>query len=1404
MLNDAPVEACMIQSKALEINLARTQVVVTIDPRYVSLQEVVARYHGLLERMDTLLREVSHPYKNWQFIIDGARTFALDYFHLFKGHDSGPEAVHQLTHIFCEALEANTQNGVKIDAADTLILFLQKMTQSAGDQLERFQPVIDQAMKFIADRPDDQFSLFFRSYYSLKRVAGQLLRVNRDDDRDFSALNAALARCLEAAYTYWLSEPDPFQWFLEEAEAQATCAELAAIFAPISHETIEGESDRLDHIRASEPMASIATLEHLLELMDHQEIVQAYRRIPPKLLTAGRQSDMGNRWKVIFLFHAMNIEGLAVSHEDTLRDINRTLIRLIADQPSRYVHRLIQKTFHILRANVHRYPTTALACVSNMGQAIYQTDKRELIDAFIAAVVSLEFQTPGIKGVGNDWQILVNNAHIQNIRTWLALIEFNPKQSTRLLSHLIIYLAVCGVFIKDTDLFGRDITRFLNADIGPVFNMAKQLARLFPAYFNDIGAEGELRDISTRIDEICHRRDPLIHFLRKQSHVESSNRILGFMEATLNFWATRDKAPLAAYLPPMIFAHIETQGLYIDGVHRIIRHLLEKQPALPQYFFSTPINEFRHMIALVPDVTPEDRERVVLFIQLYRQLNQKYNLDYLDIQPYLNQLTVETLPDPDRVKAALEEPELKSRIFKLLDYLESLKALICSGQNYDIHEDIYKKRHFTVDIPSMYGSYHELKFDAMGLTLRLEAMVNVLFEELINAIDLSLITKATCYQIYDRLMLFNKALRIDGLASVELEHQLELLAHSLEIRGFSFTQYLDIFKGLAQAVKHIINDFFNNVHGEHLTQILARIQPEQILEKYHAVNEAPDPEKLVHRTSEIFLRDRIAMSLGLQQMDTFLGRILNTLFHQSSMLPKENLRLLLNYDPQRAITALQEPNHLAAGIIYLGNKGFNMLKLHNFGLPIPPAFIITTEVFRCREIIELFRPAQDNFRDQLSQHIRQIENITRKKFGSSDNPLLFSVRSGSSISQPGMMETFLNVGMSEDIALGLAARTNNHWFAWDSYRRFVQCYGMALGLQRNDFDAIIRHFKNKWGIPLKKGFTGEQMHQVALAYKEYVLDQGFEIPDDPMTQLYRTIYSVMNSWESSRAKSYRQIMGISDDWGTAVTVQAMVYGNLSDQAGTGVIFTHNPRWSGDSLSLWGDFTTENQGEDVVSGLVHTLPISIKQQEIEMRDTDITLETHFPDIYRKMQDMAQALTIEKGWGPQEIEFTFEGPTAEHLYLLQTRNMAIREHQQVMTFDPDEKAQRNYLGHGIGVSGGAMSGRLVFTVEDVAHWREKEPQTTLILVRGDTVPDDIKEIYAADGLLTARGGVTSHASVVAHRLGKTCVVGCDNMLCDETRRTVQFGQLKLRAGDRISIDGREGSVYQGDIKVQGLPS
>jgi pyruvate,orthophosphate dikinase len=262
----------------------------------------------------------------------------------------------------------------------------------------------------------------------------------------------------------------------------------------------------------------------------------------------------------------------------------------------------------------------------------------------------------------------------------------------------------------------------------------------------------------------------------------------------------------------------------------------------------------------------------------------------------------------------------------------------------------------------------------------------------------------------------------------------------------------------------------------------------------------------------------------------------------------------------------------------------------------------------------------------------------------------------------------------------------------------------------------------------------------------------------------------------------------------------MVYGNRSRQSGSGVAFTHNPRWAGDTLRLWGDFTIGNQGEDVVAGLVSTLPISITQQEIELRDTDIILETHFPEIYNTLHDWAVELTENRGWSPQEMEFTFEGPAADQLYLLQTRDMSFRARKKVLTFVTGDIRKEHYLGNGIGVSGGAMSGRIIFNLDEIDRWREKEPETDLILLRNDTVPDDIREINAADGLLTARGGMTSHAAVVAHRLNKTCVVGCDTLVCNEEQKECRFGEKRLTSGDFISINGREGRVYKDRIRIQ----
>lgn len=1388
-------------SKALEINLACSRVDVTISERYKILQEVMSKYPGVMEGLDTFLKELDHPYKNWQFIIKEARGYALDYFHLLRANPEGPRAAKLYGDIFFEAVEALPDETTKAGAADNLLLYLQKIIKDSGEAFPRFQETLDYAFEHIRCYEEEDFLLFVRSYYQINRLAKRF-RDKAETGTDFTTINALLIKYLENTYRYWLGEEDPQAWFIKEnGNPAGPSGSFREIFLPVSHAQLRKYLKEVEVITQRKELRTATLLESLVTLPGYSEIVDLYRDIPRKLFRAGDETGQGNTWKLIFLFHIMNIRGLSSIHEETLRDINRTLTWLIGHEEIQGVQEMIEKTFAILKGSVQQFPETALNCVLNVGKAVYKTDESDLVDYFIDAVVGLGFHAPEMRGFGDDWKIQANAAHVQNIRTWMELAEQNPKWSKKLISSLIIQLSLRGILIRDTDLFPRDITRFLNSEIGPVFNLARHLTRLFPSYFNEIGAEGELRDISTRIDEISFRKDLLVHFLRKQSHVESSNQTIPLMEATLEFWKTKKKESLKPLVPSEIYLQIETEGPYVDGVHQVMTRLFEsKGLSSIGDLLKIPEEEVRVVAREVAGVSSQDLERVELAVRFYKMLYQKYNLSFMEIGAYLEQLPPRAFPDMDKLRETLAESDTRQRLFKLLSYIERLKDLILSPGEYEIREDIYHKRHFAVDIPSMYGSYHEMKFDALGLMFRLESLVNILFEDLVDKTDLNLITRATFIRIYDYLRLFHRALRLDGISSLEMERQLDFLAHSLKVKGFSFTQFLDIFRGFSLAVKHIVTDYFESIHQTNLARILGQLPVDALLPKYRPQGRSPDQEKLVHMVSEIFLRERISSSLGLQQLDLFLSRIMNTLHRQADVLSRERLGQLLNYDPQKAVAPIYRINKAVADIIYLGNKGLNLVRLKRHGFPVPPGFIVTTEVFRYREIIDEYAPTAENLKKQVAREVSALEKVTGKILGDPRNPLLLSVRSGAPISQPGMMDTFLDVGINEEVVEGIIARTGETWFGWDCYRRFLQFYGMAHGLNRDDFDDIMKAFKDRWGVVHKREFTGDQMRGLAFGYKDLILNNGIHIETSPFDQLYGVIMKVLDSWHSPKAKAYRRIIGISEDWGTAATVQQMVFGNFSQQSGSGVLFTHSPRSSSDIISLWGDFSLGNQGEDVVSGLVKTLPISKKQAEMENRESEITLETHFPEIYRGIRELAKDLIYNKNWGPQEMEFTFESPMKKDLYFLQTRDMGIRETKKVLSFVTTPETEARLLCHGIGVSGGAMAGRLVYNLEEIQRWREREPKTSLILVRGDTVPDDINEIYESDGLLTARGGSTSHAAVVAHRLGKTCVVGCADLICMEKESACSLNQVFLKSGDWVSIDGREGSIYSGTMKIK----
>ncbi|KJU83365.1 protein containing Pyruvate phosphate dikinase, PEP/pyruvate-binding [Candidatus Magnetobacterium bavaricum] len=1400
-------------SRALQINLADYKVEVTIDPKYQPIKEVMAKYHGLQDGITTYLKELCHPYKNRQFIIKETWTYCLAHFYDLTVHPHGQEAAALYVDVIMDVLTNAKDYSVRSDAYSLFYLFTQKLIRDSGDALPRFFGVISHGLRQIDNLPDELFIIVAKSYYQINKLArhflGTVTKVTAPADTAaeletaLQVFNALLIHFLRYTYDYWLTEKEPKDWLAQEA-GQELPPEIIEMFEPISLDKFRSYQGSLNEIIAGKDADPGNTLRTLIDLPGYGDITAIFNDIPPKISRAAVDEKIKYNYEIMFLFHIMNTPGLSNIHEEAIREINRIIKLMINRQDFEHNKALIKKTLEILKGSLQRYPSTVLRCVLNMGKGVYESNDSDLINFLSYGVDPLGFQSPDFRGINNDWQIQSNAAHIENIRTWMELIRLNPVSSKKLLSSLIIHLSLCGVLIKDTDLFPRNITDFLNAPISPVYNLVKQLMRLFPTYFNELGAEGLLRDISTRMDDACKRNDALIHFLRKQSHVESSNKITSLAEATLEFWRTCDKEVLKPYLPPDIYNQVQTTGPLIDGLHVALKHMFDTK-GLTRVSDLLRFQEdyFGELLREVGDTYAADVEKVALTISFYRLLDQKYSAGFNDIESYISQIHSTVFPDSTVLLRALSGEHKASKLSAILTYLLQLKELILSDQVYEVREDIYRKRHISTEIPSMYGSYHETKFDALGLTFRLESLVNVLFDELIAEFDFKLITRTVLNKIHEYLKLYKQALSVDAIPLREFDKQLYLLESALRIRGFTFTQFLDIFKGFSQVVRNIVNDNFNNIHKENLKVIIEHTPQESLLPKYLATagnSSTPVQKKdMQHRVSEIFLRDTIAMSLGLQSLDMFITKILNTLHTEAEYIPEDKHHLLINYNPVKAVCSITNPTGNISDIIHLGNKGFNLMRMKTLGLPIPPGFIITTDVFKTRELFDLYQPANRQFRERVDLELANLERLTGRSFGNPDNPLLVSVRSGSAISQPGMLDSYLNVGINEAVAYGLIKQTGNEWFVWDCYRRFLQHYGMSFGIERDGFDIIINDYKNRCGVALKKDLTARQMKEIAFAYEARVIAGGVVIEESPREQLYVAIRKVFDSWDTEKAKVYRRIIGISDDWGTSVTVQLMVYGNISGNSGSGVFFTHSPRVSQYLLRPCGDYATSVQGDDVVAGLVQTWPISALQAITEDRPVEMSLERRYPVVYKRLVDVAHKLIYDRQWNPQDIEFTFEAPTVDDTYILQSRDMEISERQGLNAFALTPESARKLLGHGIGVSGGALSGRIVFSMTDIERFRKLEPQTSLILVRRDTVPDDIREVSATDALLTARGGATSHASIVAGRLGKTCVVGCADMICMEHEGRMTLKGRTMSAGDIISIDGYSGAIYDGPIEI-----
>ena len=491
----------------------------------------------------------------------------------------------------------------------------------------------------------------------------------------------------------------------------------------------------------------------------------------------------------------------------------------------------------------------------------------------------------------------------------------------------------------------------------------------------------------------------------------------------------------------------------------------------------------------------------------------------------------------------------------------------------------------------------------------------------------------------------------------------------------------------------------------------------------------------------------------------------------------------------------------------LGGKGANLAEMTNIGLPVPQGFTITTEA--CTQYYEDGREINDEIQGQINEYIVKMEEITGKKFGDKENPLLVSVRSGARASMPGMMDTILNLGLNETVVETIAAKSGNPRWAWDCYRRFIQMYSdVVMEVGKKYFEELIDEMKAKKGVSQDVDLTAEDLKELASQFKaEYKEKIGEDFPDDPKKQLMGAIKAVFRSWDNPRANVYRRDNDIPYSWGTAVNVQSMAFGNMGDDCGTGVAFTRDPATG--EKKLMGEFLTNAQGEDVVAGVRTPMPIAQMEEKFpeafeQFKQVCKTLEDH----YRDMQDM---------------EFTVEN---KKLYMLQTRNgkrtaqAALKiacdlvdegmrtEEEAVAMIDPrnldtllhpqfDAAALKAATprGKALGASPGAACGKIVFTAEDAKAWAERGEK--VVLVRLETSPEDIEGMKSAQGILTVRGGMTSHAAVVARGMGTCCVSGCGDIVMDEENKKFTLAGKEFHEGDAISLDGSTGNIYDGII-------
>ena len=1040
---------------------------------------------------------------------------------------------------------------------------------------------------------------------------------------------------------------------------------------------------------------------------------------------------------------------------------------------------------------------------SGVGEALVATGDDNLLSCYADILLSVIIAAPKVFRFSSDtWAEIVDPLHLERLSKLLYILGLNSKRFVEVLTHLTCNLFITGVFIPDDKLFQRNVSAYLNTGAVRDNFLANYIfLQRLPVYFNEVGASGRLRDYSTELDSWGN--DVILYFLRKQTHANASNYNVRLIEQIIKAWVYSDPDVLRGWVPDDILQKADRD--LITAYSKGLRPLLEaygvfvKQGLVFDRVLDIVEEEAKKHLSNLT-LSDEVRRKVLLICMIYREVRIKYS----------------------SLGFTQENADSYTALARFVERCKVLNEIVVAPEKTEAQESLYYKRHIAFGIPSVMGSYHEPKFDALGEIYRTEEAIRAVLEVIITQIETSTpdIVIKDIRQWIRCLESVNELFGLHDNGNFQVDEIIAILTTN-ELR---VSQVIDLLRIWQKELVSMVELCYHMFQGP-LARVLKAFSSDELPDHLKHLSEKSG--SLAEKAADVIFRDIISSIIGFTELDRLLSSLIEAL---SRYAVKGDQTLSLNNDSLHVRRCYLSGDLTDAQVMrlspFLGSKAKNLFYLGNAGLPVPSFAVLSAEHSLNVDVFSE-RKGQDF---SLKEAVRHIELKSGRLFGDPANPLFLAVRSGSYISMPGILSTVLYCGMNKDTLFGLIRMTGDPLLGWDSYRRFIEHYAtIVFDIETEFFDEITARVvaserQNKWiasdnprglasgsaskynekNIPcieIPCGLSGgslqydeHETREIVYAYMAELEKKGLRVPSDVYEQLRMSVQAIYRTWQKKRAVQFRKAMGVSDYWGTSVSLFEMISGNARG-SGASVFFTRTPFTQ--ERDIYGETREEVTGDDLVYGKMINRPISKNQTAVV---TGLkSLEESDPDLFLRHKVMAELIEKAMRGLPQEVEstYTLDNNGKRFIYILQTKRMEVH-HGLTLKFDDICMMAPRIIGRGVGVYGGALSGVASFSASlEVLKRLRQESGRPVILLRSTASTDDVSLMQGIDGIITSSGGPTSHAAILTQKFSLTAVVGCSDMVIDKADGVLyaSFGGHTVREGDEISIDGSSGLVYLG---------